>query len=61
MKSCFEWPFSRISCILNLSKHLPTAKKLQIQLEVVLKNCNHAKSVGKEFWKARGLWKAYAS
>ena len=47
MKSCFQRPFSSISCIFNLSKHLPIAKKWQIQWEGVLTNCNQAKSNGK--------------
>ena len=49
MKSCFQRPFSSISCIFNSSKHLPIAKKWQFQPEGVLTNCNLAKSDGKVF------------
>ena len=45
--SCFQRPFSSISCIFNFLKHHPIAKKWQIQWEGVLTNCNQAKSDGK--------------
>ena len=46
MKPCFQRHFSNISCIFNLSKHVPIEKKWQKQRERVLTNCNHAKSDG---------------
>ena len=46
MRPCFQRPFSNISCIFNLSKHVPIAKKWQKRRERVLTNCNHAKSNG---------------
>ena len=47
MRRRFQRPFCNISCIFNSSKHLPIAKKWQLQREGVLTNCNQAKSDGK--------------